>query len=87
MEKGTGCVQRIAYGKEAAKDEERPVRDGDISPACAQSCPAEAIVFGDMNDPSSRVTELGNDNRAYHALAEFNTRPAVTYLKKVTRDA
>ncbi len=87
MEKCTFCVQRIADGKEAAKDEERPVRDGDISPACAQSCPAEAIVFGDMNDPSSRVTELGNDNRAYHALAEFNTRPAVTYLKKVTRDA
>ena len=87
MEKCTFCVQRIQDGKETARDEDRPVRDGDVSPACAQSCPAQAIVFGDMNDPNSRVTQLGNDARAYHALAEFNTRPAVTYLKKVTRNA
>ena len=87
MEKCTFCVQRIQDGKERARDEDRPVRDGDVSPACAQSCPAQAIVFGDLNDPASRVTQLSADARAYHALAVFNTRPAVTYLKKVNRDA
>ena len=86
MEKCTFCVQRIQDGKETARDEDRPVQDGDVSPACAQSCPAQAIVFGDMNDPDSRVSQLGDDARAYHALGVFNTRPAVTYLKKVTRD-
>ena len=86
MEKCTFCVQRIQDGKETARDEDRPVQDGDVSPACAQSCPAQAIVFGDMNDPNSRVSQLGDDARAYHALGVFNTRPAVTYLKKVTRD-
>ena len=86
MEKCTFCVQRIQDGKERARDEDRPVRDGDVSPACAQSCPAQAIVFGDMNDPASRVTQLSADARAYHALNVFNTRPAVTYLKKVNRD-
>jgi molybdopterin-containing oxidoreductase family iron-sulfur binding subunit len=86
MEKCSFCVQRIQDGKETARDADRPVRDGDVSPACAQSCPAQAIVFGDTNDPASRVTQLSNDARAYHALSEFNTRPAVTYLKKVTQD-
>ena len=86
MEKCTFCVQRIQDGKETARDEGRSVRDGDVSPACAQSCPSQAIVFGDMNDPSSRVARLENDARAYHALSVFNTRPAVTYLKKVTQD-
>ena len=87
MEKCSFCIQRIQDGKERARDEDRPVRDGDVSPACAQSCPAQAIVFGDMNDPASRVTQLSADARAYHALSVFNTRPAVTYLKKVDRDA
>ncbi len=87
MEKCTFCVQRIQDGKERARDEDRPVRDGDVSPACAQSCPSQAIVFGDLNDPSSRVARLSADARAYHALNAFNTRPAVTYLKKVNRDA
>ena len=87
MEKCSFCVQRIQDGKERARDEDRPVRDGDVSPACAQSCPAQAIVFGDLNDPASRVTQLSADARAYHALSVFNTRPAVTYLKKVDRDA
>ena len=87
MEKCTFCVQRIQDGKEQARDEDRPVQDGDVSPACAQSCPSQAIVFGDMNDPSTRVSRLAADARGYHALNAFNTRPAVTYLKKVNRDA
>ena len=86
MEKCTFCVQRIQDGKETARDADRPMQDGDVTSACAQSCPSQAIVFGDMNDPGSRVSQLSNDARAYHALAEFNTRPAVTYLKKVTPD-
>ena len=85
MEKCTFCVQRIQEGKGTAKDEDRPVKDGDVTPACAQTCPAQAIVFGDMNDPDSRVSRLKEDERAYHALNVLNTRPAVTYLRKVTQ--
>jgi molybdopterin-containing oxidoreductase family iron-sulfur binding subunit len=86
MEKCTFCVQRIAEGKDRARDEQRPVQDGDVTPACAQTCPAQAIVFGDLNDPNSRASQLSSDNRSYHALGVLNARPAVTYLKKVTQD-
>ena len=86
MEKCTFCVQRIREGQDRARDADRPPRDGDITPACAQTCPAQAIVFGDLNDPGSRVSRAAADPRAYHVLGELNTRPAVTYLKKV-RDA
>ena len=83
MEKCTFCVQRIREGQDRSKDEKRSVRDGDITPACAQTCPATAIVFGDLNDPTSRVSLLADDARAYHVLGSLNTRPAVTYLRKV----
>jgi molybdopterin-containing oxidoreductase family iron-sulfur binding subunit len=85
IEKCTFCVQRIQEGKGRAADEGRPVRDGDITPACAQTCPAQAIVFGDLNDPTSRVSRLAVDPRSYHVFDVLNTRPAVTYLKKITR--
>ena len=85
MEKCTFCVQRIRGAQDQAKDDDRSVRDGEITPACAQTCPAQAIVFGDLNDPSSRVSQLSGDARAYHVFGALNTRPAVTYLKKVTR--
>lgn len=85
MEKCTFCVQRIAEGRDLARDEDRPMQDGDVTPACAQTCPAQAIVFGDLNDPNSRVSQLSADARGYHALSETNTRPGVTYLRKVLR--
>ena len=83
MEKCTFCVQRIQAGKGQAKDENRPVKDGDVVPACAQTCPGQAIVFGDLNDPQSRVSQLAREARGYHVFGELNTRPAITYLKKV----
>jgi molybdopterin-containing oxidoreductase family iron-sulfur binding subunit len=85
MEKCTFCVQRIEEGKDRAKDEQRPVRDGEIVPACAQTCPGQAIVFGDLNDADSRVSQLARSPRAYHVFGDLNTRPAVTYLKKIVR--
>ena len=82
MEKCTMCIQRILEGKGNAKDEKRPVRDGEINTACAQSCPTQAIVFGDLMDPESRVSKLSHGERRYWALNELNTKPGVTYLKK-----
>ncbi|HEY7535531.1 MAG TPA: molybdopterin-dependent oxidoreductase [Thermodesulfobacteriota bacterium] len=86
MEKCTFCVQRIRFGKDRARDEERNVRDGEIIPACAQACPAKVIVFGDLKDPESAVSHLSKDERGYKVLKEINTQPSITYLKKVTWD-
>jgi molybdopterin-containing oxidoreductase family iron-sulfur binding subunit len=86
MEKCTFCVQRIAEGKDRAKDEKRPVRDGEITPACAQTCPTEAIIFGDLKDPQSRVSRMSENPRRYKVLEVLNTKPAITYLKKVRRE-
>jgi molybdopterin-containing oxidoreductase family iron-sulfur binding subunit len=86
MEKCTMCIQRIMAGKDQARDEGRKVRDGDILTACQQTCPTQAIVFGDLKDPQSQVSKLARSPRGYHVLEELGTRPAVTYLKKVTRE-
>jgi molybdopterin-containing oxidoreductase family iron-sulfur binding subunit len=83
MEKCTFCVQRIRDGKERAKALGVPVNDGDIETACMQTCPTDAIVFGDLNDPKSRVAQLKKTERGYHVLADLNTRPAITYQTKV----
>jgi molybdopterin-containing oxidoreductase family iron-sulfur binding subunit len=84
MEKCTFCVQRIAEAKDEAKDEGRLVRDGEIQPACVQSCPTQAMVFGNLNDPESRVSKLSNDKRAYKVLDHhINTQPAVSYLNDI----
>lgn len=83
MEKCTFCVQRIRDAKDHAKDEGRKVRDGEIKAACQQTCPTDAIVFGDINDPNSRVSQLHQDARAFRSLEVLNTRPAISYLSKV----
>jgi len=59
------------------------VRDGEITPACAQTCPARAIVFGDLLDPESRVSRLSRERRGFMALEDLNARPAITYLARV----
>jgi len=83
MEKCSLCVQRIHDAKAEAKRADREVRDGEIQPACAQSCPAGAIVFGDMNDPDSRLSQLKRDPRHFEVLAELGVKPVVGYLTLV----
>lgn len=83
MEKCSMCAQRIYDGKREAALHGTKIADGAIQPACAQTCPTNAITFGDQNDPEHRVNKLLKDPRNYAVLAEINTRPAVTYLTKV----
>ena len=84
MEKCTYCVQRINAVRIRAELAERPIRDGEIVPACAQACPTQAIVFGDLNDPQSRVRQLKESPLDYALLGELNTRPRTTYQARVT---
>jgi MoCo/4Fe-4S cofactor protein with predicted Tat translocation signal len=99
MEKCSLCIQRIQYGKLEAKKEGRRPKDGEIEVACASACPADAIVFGDMNDKDSRISKLLKikdtekadyiiekeigEPRAYHVLEEIGVKPNVTYLTKI----
>ena len=83
MEKCTFCVQRIRGAQNQARLADRNVQDGDIVTACQQTCPSDAIVFGDLNDRNSRVSQLAGNPRGYHVLAGLNTKPAVTYLARV----
>jgi molybdopterin-containing oxidoreductase family iron-sulfur binding subunit len=87
MEKCTFCVQRINDVRMRAKGEKRPLRDGEIVPACAAACPADAIVFGDLKDPKSRVSELSRSDRGYKVLEELGARPAITYLANLKNPA
>ncbi|MDP2689451.1 MAG: hypothetical protein Q8P48_04995, partial [Deltaproteobacteria bacterium] len=86
MEKCTFCIQRIRAAKDKAKDEQREMKDGDVQPACAQSCPPGAVTFGDLNDPESRVSKLAKSSRGYALLGELDTKPSVIYLKRVMKD-
>ncbi len=83
MEKCTYCVQRISNGRIAAEEQDRRVRDQEILTACQQVCPANAIIFGDINDPNSSVRRLKESPRNFGVLEELNTRPRTTYMAAV----
>ncbi len=83
MEKCTYCIQRIEAARIESEKENRRIRDGEIIPACAQACPTEAIIFGDLNDAHSRVVRYKKSPLNYGMLDELNTRPRTTYLARV----
>jgi Fe-S-cluster-containing dehydrogenase component len=83
MEKCTFCVQRINRARRTADRLGRPVGEDELQPACAQACPTSTLIFGNRNDPNSRVRRLADDPRRYRLLEHEGTEPAVTYLKKV----
>jgi molybdopterin-containing oxidoreductase family iron-sulfur binding subunit len=83
MEKCTYCLQRISVAKINSKNENRDVQDGQIQTACQQACPANAIVFGNINDPESAVSTAKNNNRKYEMLAELNLKPRTSYLARL----
>lgn len=81
MEKCTFCIQRIQAAEIQAEAENRELKDGEFTTACAQSCPPKALVFGDLNDPASEAARLSRSNRGTKLLGELGTKPAVTYLE------
>jgi len=102
MEKCTFCIQRLRVAKDKAKMENRPVADGDVTTACAQACPTNAIVFGDYKNPESQVSKLwakyevkrrltkqqkqNPEKRGYRIFEELNVDPSVMYLERVRED-
>ena len=86
MEKCSFCIQRIVDAKHRARDAGREVKSKDFTTACAQTCPTNAIVFGNLREPESRVSQMVNDSRAYQVLHHLNTKPAVIYLKRITQE-
>jgi molybdopterin-containing oxidoreductase family iron-sulfur binding subunit len=87
MEKCSFCVQRIQDAKAEAKRQGRGLQDGEIRTACQQTCAAQAIVFGDLNDPKSKVAQKMKSKRSYKVLEELNVRPSIGYLKIVRKNS
>ena len=87
MEKCTMCIQRIQGGRLQAKIEKRPLRDLEIQTACQQTCPTNAIIFGDRNDPNSKVSQALGNERTYYVLEELNVQPGIGYQTKVRNTA
>jgi molybdopterin-containing oxidoreductase family iron-sulfur binding subunit len=84
MEKCTFCIQRIKEGEHRARRERRKLRDGEIEPACVQTCPTRALLFGDLLNAQSRVSQVfRHEPRRYQLLSELRTKPAVVYLKRL----
>jgi molybdopterin-containing oxidoreductase family iron-sulfur binding subunit len=83
MEKCTYCIQRITQHRVDAERTDTPIKDGELQTACQQSCPSNAIIFGNINDPNSRVAKLKASSRNYSLLGELNTRPRTTYLAEI----
>jgi molybdopterin-containing oxidoreductase family iron-sulfur binding subunit len=86
MEKCTYCIQRISEARIRAELEGRPIRDGEVVTACQQTCPTQAIVFGDIADPESAVSRRKAGARDYTLIEEANTRPRTTYLARIVPD-
>ena len=86
MEKCSFCVQRIKEAHGRAKNEEREIQDGEVQPACVQTCPAGVLTFGNLMDKKSRVSQMVHDKRAYQVMGYLNTKPGVIYLKKVVQE-
>ncbi|KHJ38592.1 tetrathionate reductase subunit B [Pedobacter glucosidilyticus] len=84
MEKCSMCIQRIQAGKLEAKIAKREIKDGDIKVACQQTCPTNAIIFGDANDPNSEVSKALKNERTYYVLEELNVQPGIGYMTKIT---
>jgi Fe-S-cluster-containing dehydrogenase component len=84
IEKCTFCIQRIRRGEETAKMEGGTLRDGEITTACAQACPTQAIIFGDLTDPNSRVSSLVGSARTERMLEDLGTQPHVYYLRGIS---
>jgi len=83
MEKCSMCIQRIQEGKLTAKKQGREIKDGEIETACAQSCPTNAITFGNIADKTSMVAKMKEEDRSYYMLEELNVQPSVFYQVKV----
>jgi Fe-S-cluster-containing dehydrogenase component len=86
MEKCTFCIQRIKASEIQAEAERRQLRDGEATPACVQSCPPNALIFGDLNDPDSAVSRLSRSRRGTKLLNELGTQPKITYLQRDSWD-
>jgi anaerobic selenocysteine-containing dehydrogenase/Fe-S-cluster-containing dehydrogenase component len=86
MEKCSFCIQRIKTARNQAKNENRLIRDGEVTPACVQTCPTQALTFGSLMDKNSRVRRLIENPRVYQVMGYLNTKPAVIYLKKVLQE-
>jgi Fe-S-cluster-containing dehydrogenase component len=82
MEKCTFCVQRIKAADLKARTDDQPLPDGALQPACVQSCPAKAMVFGDLNDPESEASRLSRSSRGSKLLEELGTQPKIVYLQR-----
>ncbi|MBV9087053.1 MAG: 4Fe-4S dicluster domain-containing protein, partial [Acidobacteriaceae bacterium] len=83
MEKCTYCIQRINHARVDSEKQDRKIRDQEVQTACQQTCPTEAIIFGDINDMNSRVSKVKADSRNYELLGDLNTRPRTTYIAGV----
>jgi len=87
MEKCSFCIQRIQQVRITSGNENRPIADGEIMPACGQTCPAKAIHFGNLNDPESAVSASRENPRSYATLAELNIKPRVHYMARLRNPA
>ena len=82
MEKCTFCIHRLRRARSEAAANGSTLHDGDVQPACVQTCPTDALVLGDLNDPESRVSQLARSRRAFVLLEELGTHPSISYLKR-----